>query len=74
MKIHGYIVLNYMGGTYGLGRHGTKGERKVLWFDSPTLFPTYDAARCAIKRTLTYMRRYGYEWEIEKSARIARVL
>jgi len=36
----------------------------VLWFNNPgTLFCSYEAARNAIRRTITYSKAHGYDWD-----------
>ena len=53
-KIVGYIVK----GPIGLKAIG---DNNVLWFNSPaSLFATYNDARQAIRRTLTYAKKNGY--------------
>jgi hypothetical protein len=52
----GYIIMTDSGAK-------RLGPENVTWLgDSITLFTTYESARNAVRRTLTYMKAHHYRW------------
>lgn len=73
MKRHYYIVVywDYMG---RINHFGELGSENILWNGNPTLFDTYEAARNAIKRTITYGKRNNLSWDKYTYARIKKAV
>lgn len=74
--ILGYVVTGQYRQLMGLADarrniHNYDGDL-LLWGDEGTVFPTYEAARTAIRRTARYSARAGYRWHCERF-RIRRV-
>ena len=72
MKRTGYLVLTGMGRPMILGRYDN-GPLILINGNEATVFETYDAARCAIRRTCRYALQMGFDWGDYKSKKILRV-
>jgi hypothetical protein len=76
-QILGYIVTGWNGSCamalcdYG----GSEEEPEIILAhgDEGTLFPTYDAARNALRRTAAYRERTGHGWDLQR-CRIQRLV
>ncbi len=68
----GYIVLNGNGRPLALGNYDD-GPMILLNSEYGTIFKSYERARCAVRRTLRYAKRNGFEWGDYTAKQIMRV-
>lgn len=68
----GYIVIDGNGRPLMLGSYDDS-PMILLYSHVGTIFQTYEGARCAVRRTLRYSKRNGFDWGDYRAKSIMRV-